>query len=168
VTASNASAAHPKATSKYPFVVGHGDIYIDPAVLEFLRWELIDKFEPGERAFVATPTMAVTFTTDKDAYHENETIWLRASIEDNADAPIADARIMVTLKWDDALPGDRRPSHKPKPISVQLVPLPNEPGRYEGLLYGPAVNGFYRVTARVSHPQARSAAAEELVAIETL
>lgn len=162
------SAAHPKATGKFPFVVGHGDIYVDPAVLEFLRWELLDKFEPGERAFVRTPTMAATFTTDKDAYHENETVWLRAQVEDNADAPIADAKVTVTMRWEAPLPGDRRPSRKPKPITVTLVPLPKQPGHFEGLLYGPPVNGFYRVVAHVSHPEAGTALAEELIAIDDM
>jgi hypothetical protein len=41
------------------------------------------------------------------------------------------------------------------------------PGRFEGLLYGPAVNGYYHLTALVSHPDAGSAQAEELIAVET-
>jgi hypothetical protein len=161
------SAAHPKATSTYPFVVGHGDIYVDPAVLEFLRWELIDKFAPGERAFVATPSMAVTFVTDKDAYQENETVWLRATVEDRDDAPIADATLAVTMRWAAPLPGDSPPGRAPDDVTVNLVPLPKSPGTYEGLLYGPATDGFYRVIAQVEHPDAGTATVEELVAVET-
>jgi hypothetical protein len=72
------------------------------------------------------------------------------------------------MRWEGPLPGDRRPSRKPKPITVTLVPLPRQPGRFEGLLFGPSVNGYYRVAATVSHPEAGTAAAEELIAVDDM
>jgi pimeloyl-ACP methyl ester carboxylesterase len=161
------SAAHPHA-QHIPLVVSHGDIYVDPNALEKLRWELVDKFGGAEKALVSTATMTVAFDPDKDAYRENETIWLHAAVFDPQDAPLSDAAVSVQMAWDRPLPGDPPPAQPPAPITVKMVPMQRTPGKFEGLLYGPAVNGYYRLTAQVSHPDAGNAQAEELIAVETV
>lgn len=160
------SAAHPKATARYPFVVSHGDIYVNPAVLEFLKFELIDKFEGFDKALVATDTMAMMFVPDRDAYAQNETIWLHARVTDNADTPLPDATVTVRMKFDRPLPGDPPPASTPADQIVKLVSLQKDAGKFEGLMYGPAVNGYYRLIATVEHPDNGVATAEELIAVE--
>jgi pimeloyl-ACP methyl ester carboxylesterase len=162
------SAAHPNATGRFPFVVSHGDIYVDPAVLEFLRWELVDKFGDVEKVLVATATMSLNFTPDKDAYREQETIWLRATVTDPQDQPLNDTVVVVRIAYDRPLPGDPTPQIVPEPITVKLVPMARAPGKFEGLLYGPSVDGYYRLTAQAQHPDAGLATAEELIAVETV
>jgi pimeloyl-ACP methyl ester carboxylesterase len=162
------SAAHPNATMRLPFVVGHGDIYVHPAVLEMLRWELIDKFDNGiGKALVETESMWLSFNPEKDGYRENETIWLRATLTDKQDQPLPDASITVTIQWDRPLPGDVVPADLPAPLQVKLVSVANRADAYEGLLFGPAVNGYYRLTAEANHPELGRAVAEELIAVET-
>lgn len=161
------SAAHPQATGRFPFVVGHGDIYINPAVLEFLRWELLDKYEGLSKELVATETLIMDFAPDRDGYRENETIWLRATVMTPDDQPLAGATVTVRMSWERPLLGDPPPEALPPDIAIKLVPLAREPGLHEGLLYGPSVNGYYRLVARVEHPEAGPAQAEELIAVET-
>ena len=161
------SAAHPRAAGRFPFAVGHGDIYINPAVLEFLRWELLDKYEGLTKELVATDTLIMDFAPDRDAYREDDTIWLRAKVTTPDDQPLTDAVVTVRMSWDRPLPGDPLPTTPPADITVRLVPLADASGRHEGLLYGPATNGYYRLVAHVEHPKAGTARVEELIAVET-
>jgi pimeloyl-ACP methyl ester carboxylesterase len=161
------SAAHPKAAGRYPFVVSHGDIYVNPAVLEFLKFELVDKYEGFDKGLVATETIVMNFASDRDAYAENQTIWLHATVTDTADTPLPDASVTVRLVFDRPLPGDPPPADRPRGQAVRLVSLATRPGKFEGLMYGPAVNGYYRLIATVDHPQAGVATTEELIAVET-
>ncbi|MCS6847842.1 MAG: hypothetical protein RMN52_09025 [Anaerolineae bacterium] len=161
------SAAHPRAAGRFPFAVGHGDIYVNPAVLEFLRWELLDKYEGLPKELVATEALIMDFAPDRDGYRENETIWLRAKVTTPDDQPLAGATVTVRMAWERPLPGDPPPEAVPSDIAIKLVPLAREPGLHEGLLYGPSVNGYYRLIARVEHPEAGAAQAEELIAVET-
>ncbi len=162
------SAAHPKAAQRLPFVVSHGDIYVNPAVLEILRWELMDKFDGTSKSLVATETMLLSFNPDKDAYREFETIWLYANLSDKQDMPLRNATIVVTLHWDRPLPGDPLPTTTPDDVTVKLVSLPRKPGSFEGLLYGPSQNGYYRLSAHASDKDLGEATAEEIIVVETL
>jgi hypothetical protein len=69
--------------------------------------------------------------------------------------------------YDRPLPGDPPPAEIPVPQVVMLFSLPKDAGKYEGLMYGPAVNGYYRLIAMVDHAEAGLAATDELIAIET-
>ena len=161
------SAAHPKAAGRFPFVVGHGDIYVNPAVLEFLKFELVDKYAGFDKALVATDTIILNFMPDRDAYAENQTIWLHARVTDTEDTAMPNATVTVRLVFDRPLPGDPPPAAMPSDQVVKLVSLPKDAGKYEGLMYGPAINGYYRLIATVDHPEAGAATAEELIAVET-
>lgn len=161
------SAAHPNAAGRYPFVVSHGDIYINPAVLEFLKFELVDKYEGFDKALVATETLVLQFMPDRDAYSENQTIWLHARVTDLEDKPLTDATVIVKMTYDRPLPGDPSPEALPPDQVVKLIALQKDPGKFEGLMYGPAVNGYYRLIATVDQAEAGLAVAEELIAIET-
>ena len=162
------SAAHPNAKELLPFAVSHGDIYVNPSVLEKLRWELIDKFATGlDRSLVATESMQLSFNPDKDGYSENETIWLSAEVGDSTGASLANAVVAVTLRWDRPLPGDVAPELVPNALTVKLVPLARKPGRFEGLLFGPATNGIYRLIARATHTDLGEVVDEEIIAVET-
>lgn len=141
------SAVHPKAKEKLPYPVSHGDIYVDDAVLEKLRYELIDKFGLAERAVVVTQYLQVVFeqeaadgTGQQDSYSPGEIIKLWATVhklprndsitdEDNAVneipaagdvqlPPVSNASIKVNLLWRQVLPGGN---------ALMLTPSPDLP-----------------------------------------
>lgn len=161
------SAAHPRAAGRYPFAVGHGDIYINPAVLEFMRWELKDKYEGVAKEIVATETMTVDFAPERDAYREGETIRLRARVTAPTGEPLDGATITVRMTWEQPLPGDPPPVTLPRDAVVALTPSSAGTGEYAGELYAPGQNGYYRLIAHVEHPGTGQAQASELIAAET-
>src|SRR4029078_442973 len=78
-TVPESSAVPASASSQLPIVDGHGDIYVTPAVLEFLRWELVDRYRAVVRAALATEALRVEFMPDRAVYAPAETIGPRAS-----------------------------------------------------------------------------------------
>lgn len=129
------SAVHPRATEKLPYPVSHGDIYVDDAVLEKLRYELIDKYRLTERAVAITNNLKIVFEQEnnpdgdghQDFYNPGGNIRLWATVHklppnysttgensstdqtltlsDENLEPVADATIKVNLLWRRPLPG---------------------------------------------------------------
>lgn len=127
------SAVHPNAKEKLPYPVSHGDIYVDDAVLEKLRYELIDKFRLvgyAERAVVVTNNLKIVFEQgspdgggNQDFYSPGENINLWATVHrlpppdanssaaeslargDNNLTPVSNASIKVNLELRQTLPG---------------------------------------------------------------
>jgi len=152
-TIAERSAVHPHAHAKLPFAVGHGDIYVNPGVLEFLQWELMDKYRAPERAEVTTPQLSVLFEPNRDAYAPNETIGLVAQVlgpEDLAGQrqPVEGAAIHAQVVWQEPLPGDEPTPSRVKPLRHQLSSAV-EPGRYLGQLQAPEQEGYYQLMAVV-------------------
>lgn len=162
------SAVHPEAKAKLPFAVGHGDIYVTPAVLEFLEWELIDKYRAVSRAVVVTERLTVMFEPDRDVYSPGETIDLWATVHENREGapPVSGASITVQLVWRQPLPGmhpTAPPEHLPE---ARLWESDETAGRYEGSLVAPEIEGYYQVRAIVRAVGEPAVKLEELVAIE--
>jgi pimeloyl-ACP methyl ester carboxylesterase len=164
------SAVHPYAQEKLPFVVSHGDIYVNPAVLEFLQWELIGKYGPHKRAALTTPDLYVLFEPDRDNYTPGERIALGAQImgrEDQAGRrrPMEQATIEVRLLWKEPLPGSEPPQARPRAARTELTQTA-EPGHYSGQLRAPGQEGYYEVAATVRVPGQPSVQLSELVLVE--
>lgn len=164
------SAVHPDAHEKLPFVVGHGDIYVNPAVLEFLEWELIGKYRGLERAVLTTPELSVLFEPDRDSYAPGEPIILSAQVlgaEDEAGQrqPVEGAVIKAKLSWQEPLPADEPPPSMVRPVGGRLSPAA-EPGRYTGQLQAPEQEGYYQLTAVVDVVGQAPIVLSELILIE--
>lgn len=189
------SAAHPRAKEKLPYPVSHGDIYVDEAVLEKLRFEMIDKYRQAERATLTTERLRIIFEQEsspdveeghKDFYNPGQTVRLWAEIhkreavaapqaESTAAAderwlPVTDAQIRVNLKWRQPLPGERNPAVKvelPKDLpEIYLRKSEETRGRYEGRVAAPLVEGYYEVRATVSVTGEPTLRLTELIAVE--
>ena len=175
-TVPESSAVNPNAQEKLPFTSDHGSIYIQPAVLQFLRWELIDKYGGGERALAATPALRVLFLPDRDGYAPGQAIELQAEVAGRARQPggaeqsgrrppIENATIEVQLTWRGSLPGDAEPAVLPAPLRSELA-AGAAPGEYGGQITAPGSAGYYQLAARVSIPGLEPLSLTELVAVE--
>lgn len=163
------SATHLNASSTIPFIAGHGDIYVVPALVEILEWELIGKFQELERAALTTEQLTIIFEPDQDVYSPGERINLWARIQSNKDkSAISDASIQVQLEWVEPLPATERVE------SLQIIPIvrleesDEIAGRYEGSLDAPQTEGYYRLKAVVNVQGESSLLLEEIIAIEAL
>lgn len=160
------SAVHPNAQQKLPFVVGHGDIYVNPAVLEILEWELVRKFQLGVLAEAVTSRLRIQFEPDKDVYSPAEAIHMWSTVADlEQDTPVSGARINSRLLWREALPGSlsQPPWNLPE---LTLEEIPGSPGRYEGSLSAPLVEGYYTLQAVVESGTEAPVILEELILVE--
>jgi pimeloyl-ACP methyl ester carboxylesterase len=163
------SAIHPNAKQKLPFVVDHGDIYVAPAVLEFLKWELIDQYRQAEpeRAVLVTSRQTIVFEPEQDFYAPGETIDLWMSIHDNeSQEPVSEASIRVALDWVRPLPGEEPVAAAGSSQETRLWESEATAGRYEGSFEAPETEGYYRLTAIAEIPTGPSVQLTELIAIE--
>ena len=159
------SAVHPQASEKLPFAVGHGDIYVDGAVLEKLEWELLRKYRSGVLAEAEGERVRVRFEPEADVVEPGAPIAVWATVHDRASgAPIRNAEVQVQLTWQEGLP--YWPGYEPS------APMPAQPlaeksaGRYEGRLTAPDEQGYYRLEATVAVPGGETLRLEELLLIE--
>lgn len=163
------SARHPNASVTFPFIAGHGDIYVVPPLLVDLEWELIRKFQGLYRATLMTEQLSVIFEPDKDVYSPGESINLWATIQSNKDnSAISDASIQVKTEWLNPLPATEIVEPRKKiSIIVRLEESDETTGRYEGSLDVPETEGYYRLTASVN-VQGASLLLQEIIAVEDL
>ncbi len=162
------SAIHAGAHEKLPFIATHGDIYVAPPVLEFLQWELRDRYFGESRDAVTTPNLRVIFEPEEDVYAPGEPIRLWATIHRNRpDLPaVSQAVIRVQLAWREPLPGLSTPPTTPAVAETRLFERPDQPGRYEGALPAPPQEGYYQLRAKVGAPGQKLIELEELIAVE--
>jgi hypothetical protein len=165
------SAVNPNADGKFPFAVNHGDIYVNPAVLEFLQWQLIDQYRgaPAAKAFASTAKLTIVFEPDKDTYSPHETVGLWATIQTNDldEFPVPNAEIEARLVWQISLPGDPEPANPPADLpAVTLREVNGTPGRYEATVIAPSAEGYYRVEATVRSGNER-VELTEIIAVES-
>jgi hypothetical protein len=165
------SAVHPNAKEKLPFSVGHGDIYVNPAVLEFLDWELIDKYRRKvTRAMLVTERLTIMFEPDKDVYAPGERVNMWARVRESADSASSapGASVRVQLIWHGALPGEEQ-AVRPKNLPVaDLWESQETSGLYEGSLITPEAEGYYQLRARVSARGERLGTLEEMIVVEAV
>jgi len=165
------SYVHPQAKEQLPFVADHGNIYVAPAVLEFLKWELIDKFRTvRKRAFLITERLTIVFNPDRDVYSPGEVIKLWATVHENKESlpPVSRASITVQLRWREALPGAQQVVPPQDLPETRLPEIKTTPGRYEGSLVAPTTDGYYQLRATVKPVGERVVILEELIAVEAM
>ncbi len=160
------SAIHKNANQILPYSVAHHNIYLARDVLEKLKFELIDRYSPAKRDVLSTPQHIITFMPNKDIYSPGEEIAAQLSIHSNdeAQAPIAKARITVSLKWEQMLPGSAQTTLPPA-IEIDIWESKMTAGLYEGKLQAPTIEGYYRLEATVKMKGA-SVILQELIAVE--
>lgn len=186
-TIPQSSAVHPRATEKLPYPVSHGDIYVDKAVLEKLRYEMMDRYRT-DRAEVRAGRLRVVFEHGNSPVHEDfyspgQQIKLWATVEkfppaavEGGDAPpdalrlspVTNATITVRAKWRQPLPGE--PEGRVEPPSefgaITLERVADVPGRYEGQLTAPNEEGFYDLEATVKVHREKTVTLSELIGVE--
>lgn len=161
------SGVHPNAITKLPFAAGHGDIYVHPALIEVLQWELRDKYRAGQRAGLATEKVTVVFESDHDFYEPGEPILLWATVHRNSDnAPVGAATVQVQIRWRETLPGGEDVDYPPVLKLITLDPIAAIPGRYEATAIAPVTEGYYQIQALVTPPGEQTVLLEDLIAIE--
>jgi pimeloyl-ACP methyl ester carboxylesterase len=165
------SAVFLNAQTQYPFCVNHGDIYVNPAVLEVLEWELFGKYLLSKRATLINAMLSITFEADHDNYRPGDTIKISISIHKNnfESPPLPGVQIQARLVWRQALPGmvviSGPPQDLPETGVVESEPLP---GYYIGQLIAPEFEGYYAIRAVVMAPGHPPLLLEELIMIESI
>jgi hypothetical protein len=165
------SAVHPDAKQKLPFAVGHGDIYVTPAVLEMLQWELIDKYQQPERAILITERLTIVFEPEKDTYNPGETINVWATIHDAARKPISGARVETRLIWRQALPGEAHVTSSQTLPKTRMWEEDGAPGRYrcdDEDFVAPEIEGYYSLQTTVQALGEPAVMLEELILVEAM
>jgi len=164
------SAVHPEADEKLPFVVGHGDIYVNPSVLEKLEWELMGRYELKERAALATDRLNIMFEPGRDVYQPGQTISLWATVQGNdpAAAPVSGAQIQVQLVWRQVLPGAAEREAPQGLPDTRLWESTSAPGRYEGSLAAPSSEGYYQLQCVIAAAGEPALMLQELITVEAM
>jgi pimeloyl-ACP methyl ester carboxylesterase len=170
------SAVHPHARGKYPFAASHGDIYVNPAALEFLKWELCDQYSVVAKGLLEVDGLTVSFQPTRDVFAPGEAIPLTASVQRSAvpsatvaiPATVNDAQIAVMLHWYQPLPGNPAPVSLPTDVGqVVLQPVEGAPGRYQGQMIAPLDEGYYHLRAQCT-AAGQTVVLDETIAIEAV
>lgn len=162
------SAVHPDADQKLPFAVGHGDIYVSPAVLEFLEWQLRAQYELP-KAILAAPALQVLFDADCDSYSPGQAITASVQVLGPEDAagerrPVSRAQVTAELAWEGPLPGAEKARTRPRAVGTQLAET--DAGLYCGLVCAPPAEGYYRITVEVEASGQAPVTLSELISVE--
>jgi pimeloyl-ACP methyl ester carboxylesterase len=164
------SASFTGASTCMPFIASHGDIYIAPAVLEFLRWELQDKYRGGFRFASLEEKLNVLFKPERDNYSPGETIRLYAQVSVESGVAgqrsvIKNATIYSSLVWKNALPGNY-PSKAGPMASRTRLSTTRTPGKFYGELIAPDTQGYYDLVSVIEAPGISPVTLTELIMIE--
>ena len=161
------SAVHPwvQEDHRVHSSAAHGDIYVENGVLDYLRFELTGRRAGPARAANSQAGYTVVFEPDHDFYTPGAPLQVWAQVTGDA-GPVEDASIKVQCVFRQPLPGAQAPAPPPPSAWVRLRPLDQAPGRYSAALTVPAVEGYYRLLARVKLPRQPALELEELIIVE--
>jgi hypothetical protein len=139
-------------------------------VLEFLRWELQDKFRGAFRSSSLSETINVQFEPERDCYAPGETIRLHALVSGELSAAdrspeISNAIIRSGLTWKNPLPGNAPSQIHPARRRTRLLPT-NHPGEYCGEINAPETQGYYDLVSLIEVPGKRRITLSEMILIE--
>jgi pimeloyl-ACP methyl ester carboxylesterase len=164
------SAVFLNAQAQYPFCVNHGDIYINPAVLEVLEWELYGRYLLAKRATLVNTMLSIDFETDHDAYDPGATISISISIHQNdlGSRPLLGAHIQTRLVWRRPLPGMITSDPPEELPEIDVIESEEQPGHYKGQLKAPECEGYFAIQAVVTVPRQTPLLLEELILIEPI
>jgi len=136
------SAIYQNAQATYPFSVGHGDIYVNPAVLDVLEWELWGRYHAVKGRTLFPSNIDVILGTDKDTYSPGEEICVRVSIEQDSKYPVI-GQVQAQLIWRQPLPISRQRKYGQNLKAVHLAESKIERGIFEGRFIAPDLQGYY-------------------------
>ncbi len=160
------SALHSAASQKLPFAAEHGDLYVAPALLEKLEYELVSRYQYGAFPLSAANPIKAQLEVDQDIYIPGGPINLWVTLQQQETGlPVFDARLNARLEWRQNLPGS---AFQPSPDSrtVSIPAAPQSPGRYEGILCAPVVPGYYRIRVIIEGKNSPPIQVEELILVE--
>ncbi len=169
-TVPSRSAQHPWIAdkSRLPFPATHGDIYVDDAVLEFLRAEMVGKYAGEARPAIYLPDIFIQFEAEGDFYAPGDAIVAWVEVSDRQDGtPRQDLDIFLEMAFREPLPGAE--VHEP-PATVRTrlkESKGGKPGRYEAALIAPEQEGYYTLQAQIRLPDQSRVVLEELVVVES-
>ncbi len=165
------SAIHPHAAQNLPYAAGHGDLYIHPALLDKLKFELINRYIYGALAAVSQGRVTARFESDRDAYAPGQAIqvWAEILFHDTR-LPIYDAKVSVSAVYKAGLAEiSTQPAiaiHQADRPSILLEESGQVRGRYEGILLAPSEPGFYDLVAVIQTKYEPPIEIKELILIE--
>lgn len=166
-TLPESTAVFAEARQNIPVIAGHGDIYVNPALFEILRWELVDKYRGIQRASLTTEGLAVEFNPERDVYQPGEPIKLWATVHNTLNhAPVTNATVHAQLIYRERLPGSSVTTPPHTLPDTRLAANHAVPGRYEGTVKAPAIEGYYEIRAFVSTGPGNPIQLSELIAVE--
>ncbi len=163
------SAVYASTDRNIPVVAEHGDIYVNPALYEILRWELVDKYKglSAGRVEAVAGKFLITFNTDKDVYEPGEPMRLWATVNRQADGkPVSRARVQSRLVWRQPLPGSASSRRSRTAPPMDFVKDRETPGRWDATMTAPKTEGYYQVEAAVQLPSGAEVNVNQLIAVE--
>jgi pimeloyl-ACP methyl ester carboxylesterase len=163
------SGIHPwlPGEDRLPFPAGHGDIYINDGVLEFLHRELVGQYSGVSRAISTVQDISVVFEPEKDFYTPDEMIGVWVQISDQrAENPISGASVKAWTSFRQTLPGIAEMTKPKDPAAIQLKEDKAKSGYYQGTLPAPGVEGYFNVVASVKLPRRPLLNLSELIVVE--
>ncbi len=162
------SAVYQDATVNYPFSVGHGDIYVNPRVMDILEWELCGKYLQTRKHIPAQNTPEVMFDFDKNIYKPGEIIRLRLSINKNEvqKALKTKAAVVGQMVWKSPLPAAKQPKGLLGSKAIQILEDQRNPQYYELKFNAPGFEGYYNFRISVTMENHPPILLSETIAIE--
>lgn len=149
------TAFYPDARVNMPVIAEHGDIYVNPALMDMLRLELIDKYTKMQAGVLEDnkpQTDAVT-VLDRPTYSPGDRVNVQINVRKVKDGTsIRRAILKARVNWLQGLPGSTEvmaPSELP---AIVLNENPDVPGQYEGHLMAPAQEGYYQLETQMRIP----------------
>jgi hypothetical protein len=167
-TVTERSAVHPQSKAQHAFAVDHGSIYFSDDVLTQLEFDLKGGLGGLEFVTVTLDNMTLEFDADQDFYAPGDPIQVNCKLRDTTPEakPVTDAKIEVSLRWNEPLPGDEEVGPPAGLPSIQLKPDAADPGLYLGSLSAPAQQGIYTLHADVKTSLVAKLQVEETIAVE--
>jgi len=165
------SARHLLANQNLPYAAAHGDLYVYPPLLEKLRYELIDQYRYGQSSDQPEIPWKVVLETDRDAFTPGEMITLRAGLFAHPDLqPVEETRIEVHMAYRGSLTGagqGQPKSRNPRLVkTVDLQPIPENPGMTRVQIEAPLLPGYYNLWVKFIPPRGEPVEVSELILVE--
>lgn len=149
------TAFYPDARVNMPVIAEHGDIYVNPALLDLLRLELIDKYtklQAGTLEDKKPESDAVT-ELDRSAYSPGDPVKVQILVRAVKDgAPIKRATLKARVNWLQGLPGSGAVTSPAELPAIVLTENTDVPGRYDGRFTAPAQEGYYQLETQLQIP----------------
>lgn len=149
------TAFYADARVNMPVIAEHGDIYINPALMDMLRLELIDKYTKMQASTLEDnkPQVDAVTVLDRPTYRPGESVNVQTTLRAVKDGtPIKRAALKARVNWLQGLPGSSESTAPGQLPAIVLTEDSNVPGRYVGQVTAPAQEGYYQLETRMQIP----------------